>query len=391
MSRIALVYPYYNLDSVPSLHNTAVLLAEHGYRVDIFTIFDEVHLRPKFDSQWISVLPISTPTSSHTRIPWRPFIGRIFWLLRLFVRHWRSEYVCIMGVDPAGLAKARQTITRWLRVPLAYYSLELLLSYETTTERERRLKSQERRLSQQAPFVIIQDQERADLLIRDNHLSPARVICVPNAPLGPANSRRTGYLRDKFDLPAGTKIILHTGSMEAWAGTEQLIRSTNEWPDDWVLVCHSRSRDTSRDRDHLAVLQKLAKPGRVIFSLEPVPHDQYPALVQSANVGVAFYVTQPGSPYTQDNIYHIGLSSGKLAYYLWAGVPVIVNDLPSLRRLVTTYHCGEVTEPAVTREVIQRILANHETYSHNAIDCFNRELNFAGSFKKVLAALDSLR
>ena len=396
--RVAIVYPLSNLDSVPSLYNTAVLLAEHGYWVDIFTHFDQAYVRPTFENERITLLGVSPPVRNEQPRVWRFLISRVYplfywrvyWPLHLLARHQQVPYVCAIGVDPDGLVKA-QSITRWVKAPLAYYSLELLLSYELITEHDRKLKAREQALSRQAAFVVIQDQERAALLVGDNDLSPDRIITVPNAPLGPASPRRSNYLRQKFDLSPDTKIILHAGSIGGWACTHQLMRSTQDWPDNWVLVCHTRYRAAKLNRDHLATLQYLAKPGRVIFSTDPVPQHEYPALVQSADVGVAFYCPQSGSTYTQDNIRHIGLSSGKLAYCLWVGLPVIVNDIPSLRRLVTTYRCGEVIDdPSLTAHAIERILSDSETYSRNAITCFNQELDFASKFDKVLSALERL-
>ena len=143
--------------------------------------------------------------------------------------------------------------------------------------------------------------------------------------------------------------------------------------------------------DRTVGFEHLIKTGRVLLSTEPIPRREYPDLVASADVGIAFYCTQPGNIYAQDNIYHIGLSSGKLAYYLQSGLPVIVNDIPSLRRLVTTYRCGELVDvPAVTAHAIRRILADYDAYSRQAATCFNQEFDFAGRFEKVLARLDHL-
>jgi hypothetical protein len=176
-----------------------------------------------------------------------------------------------------------------------------------------------------------------------------------------------------------------------WACSEHLIRSTHDWPDDWVLVCHTRYRPKRGVRAYVDELSEMARTDQVVFSTEPLPHREYPALVQSADVGIVFYCVQPGSTYQQDNLVHIGLSSGKLAYFLQAGVPVVVSDQPSLRRLATTYQCGEVAaDPALTRPAIVRILADYETYSRNAVTCFNQELDFSGGFAQVLAALERL-
>jgi glycosyltransferase involved in cell wall biosynthesis len=392
--RIAIVYPFTKLDSVPCVYNTAVLLAEHGYWVDIFAGYDPAYLKPVFENDRITVVRSDPPTRDEHPSPWRHLFSRAWWQaewrLRLLARHQRAPYVCVIGVEPRGLVEA-ESIARWVNAPIAYYSLELLLSHELITEQDRRLKAQELILSRRAVFTVIQDEERAALLARDNQLSPERIICVPNAPLGPASPQRTNYLRQKFNLSSDAKIVLHAGSIGAWACTHQLVWSTHEWPDNWVLVCHTRARSAGWSRDYMMALEYLAKPGRVIFSTEPVPKREYPALVQSADVGVAFYCVQTGSTYTQDNLRYMGLSSGKLAYYLWAGLPVVANDISALRRLVTTYGCGEVAEdPSVTVHAIERVLANHDSCCHGAIACFNQEFDFSGKFARVLAALEHL-
>jgi len=41
-------------------------------------------------------------------------------------------------------------------------------------------------------------------------------------------------------------------------------------------------------------------------------------LIDGADIGLAFYVPVDGSSFTQSNVHTIGLSSGKLAYYLRA-------------------------------------------------------------------------
>jgi glycosyltransferase involved in cell wall biosynthesis len=169
------------------------------------------------------------------------------------------------------------------------------------------------------------------------------------------------------------------------------MRSTHDWPEDWVLICHTRYRETGFMPEYLMALQYIARPGRVFFSTEPLPQHEYPMLVQSADVGIVYYCSVPGSVYTQDNIRYIGLSSGKLAHCLQAGVPVVVNDIPSLKRLITTYGCGEVTDdPSVNRHAIERILRDYGAYSQNAIACFDQEFDFVGRFNRVLEALERL-
>jgi len=158
-----------------------------------------------------------------------------------------------------------------------------------------------------------------------------------------------------------------------------------------VLVCHTRLRYAENERNYLAALRYLAHPERVIFSTEPVPQSEYLELVCSADVGVAFYCPIPGLSLWQDNIRYIGLSSGKFAYHLSVGTPVLVNDANSLRQLVETYRCGAWTsDPAVTRPGIERILADYDTYCDNALTCFNQILDYESAFQAILARLEAL-
>lgn len=394
--RIAIVFPLGNLDTVPSLCNMAVLLAEQGYWVDFYTVLSDNYVPPEFEGKRISIVPASG-SGSYKQTRWSLLSHQLsqllylrVWQLQWLSRHLQMNYACVIGVDPHGLIAAK-AISQGVKVPLAYYSLELLLSYELITDQDRELKSQELVLSRQAAFVIIQDEERAGLLIRDNQLAPERVICVPNAPLGLAARQHSDYLRRKFDLSPDAKVILQSGSIRAWAGLHQLMRSTQEWPDDWVLVCHTQSKAAILNWDYIAALKYMAKPGRVIFSTDPVGREEYAALVRSADLGVVAYQEMSGSHLTQDNLRYIGLSSGKLAYYLQSGLPVVVNENPSLRRLITTYGCGEVAgDLTSTVHAIEGILTDYDTYSHNAVRCFSEQFDFAGKFSQVLVALESL-
>lgn len=368
--RVALVHAHGNLDSIPSLTSAATLLAEHGYAVDLLTHPSDSHCAPVFADPAIATVPLDD-AATHVR------------------RH-AGAFVCLIGVDPAGLAAA-DDLRHGLALPLAYYSLELLLSHELRTAADWALKARERRLSRDAAFTIIQDDERAALLLKDNGLDPARVLCVPNAPLGPAAIRRSAFLRQRLHLDPARKIILHAGSLAPWTSPAEMVRATAHWPDDWLLVCHLRRRPNAALDTFLADLRRLAPPDRVLFSTEPVAHAEYPALIASADVALAYYFPVPGSPFTQDNLRVLGLSAGKVACALQAGVPLVANDHPSLRRLLATYACGELAaDPADNRAALERVLARRDFYSENAVRCFGQEWDFRGRFARVLERLDAL-
>jgi glycosyltransferase involved in cell wall biosynthesis len=106
-----------------------------------------------------------------------------------------------------------------------------------------------------------------------------------------------------------------------------------------------------------------------------VSHAELGKLIASADVGLALY------RHSDDNMYFLGLSSGKLAEYLRAGVPVVVSDFPGMRELVQRTRCGlVVTSMDALRAAIAAILDDQEGYSERSRMCFDRELaveNFA--------------
>ena len=385
--RIGIVYPGSNLDSIPSLYNTAVCCAQAGYAVDILTRLSDRRIAPEFDSTDIICFPIEGLTHAKRKGVQRLVPGRYHAELWTRWRHTSARYRCLIGVDPAGLIEAAR-LAKKVGVPYAYYSLELLLSYEIESEAERALKAQERILARGAEFVVIQDADRAALLIQDTGIDPQRVVYVPNAPLGPAAVRRSNYLRERFQIPAHRKIILHAGSLRGFACVNELAASARDWPDDWVMVCHTRYR--VEETDYLEALKLLAGEERILFSTDPLPAREYAKVISSADAGLAMYCPRPHSVMTGDNIRHIGLSSGKFAYYLWSGVPVVVNETEPLHTLVDRYHCGaRATDPRATRDAIATVLADGETMRENAVRCFNERLDFVKGFAQVLERLNS--
>jgi glycosyltransferase involved in cell wall biosynthesis len=415
--RIAIVYPWPNLDTVPSLCNASYLLAQQGYEVDIFTHASDEFKTPTFNNGInLKVLRHVPSTPRAIKKLWQSAQlckGRVLSLLLRVYRalkemkhmaanvlvafrhskplrelHRSNPYRCFIGVDPEGLAQAH-LLAKPLKVPVAYYSLELLLSQELSSAIEERLKKREISLSRKAPFIIIQDKDRARLLAEDNEISNDQFVLVPNAPLGPARRRRSNYWHEQFDLPSDFHVVLHTGSVEEWTGVREIVQSVKCWPEHWVLVVHTRYQGESSS--DVAELRKLALPGRVVFSLKPVPRQEYDRLVDGADIGIAFYVPQPGSPYTQLNIQAIGLASGKMAYYLRAGLPVIVNGTTSLGELVRREGCGiSIEKGQDIGNAIARITAKYDMYSERACQGFTKNFEFAHQFEEVINRLDSL-
>lgn len=425
MTRIGIVYPFSNLDSVPSICNAVDMLAEAGFAVDVFTHRDSQHLVPRFYRAEVKVHAIPTLQRAQVPLNWlhlaieRPTVAqnssimpRMHWVrdsaakivsplmergsrarrmlvstrtsFALLGEHRHARYSCFIGVDPEGLLLAH-AMTRLIRVPILYYSLELLIAGEIRSPDLKKLKAREMRLSRRAPFIIIQDHERAALLVRDDLICPDRFAFVPNSPRGRARRCPSDYWHRKFRLCTSQKVLLHSGAIAPWTGIENIVRSSLSWPEEWVLVIHMRSVTDDAQLNHL---RAIADPSRTYFSVSPVPRDEYDSLIDAAHAGIAFYVSDNRSRYSQQNVTSIGLSSGKVAYYLRAGLPVIINRTTSLAALIDSHECGLTVAAADgIGPALARISEDPERFSMNAIRTFDERMQFDSAFEDVIARI----
>jgi glycosyltransferase involved in cell wall biosynthesis len=408
-TRVAIVYPRATFDTVPSLLNAAELLARHELEVDVYT-FVRADGSPRFANPRIHVRSLGTvpPPSAPTAL--RSLVDRAGWVGRKVRRPLahsyhavrsataprgatrpadaggaRDETACFIGVDPDGLELAYE-LARRTRASLGYYSLELLLSNELVSDADRRTKRVERELSRQAAFVVVQDAARARLLVDDNGLDERRLVLVPNAPLGPARRQPSGYWNRRFGLGPDRKVLLHAGSLGAWTGIDRVVASASTWPDDWVLVVHTRYDASSSE--YVQALRTRAAPGRVFWSLKPVSSEAYGALVDGADAALALYLRSEESVLTGQNVQTIGLSSGKLAYALRAGVPVIVNRSTSIAPLIEQEGCGVlIDDPGDAGTVLPAIAQHREQLGERACAFFERHLRVEPAFEEVVRRL----
>jgi glycosyltransferase involved in cell wall biosynthesis len=401
---------------VPSLSGAIEELAAHEYEVDVLTVSQAGQPAPEFSSPRVRVRSLGVDgLADHSTARLRGFVKRAGWLpaaaraplahgyrvlgaglagtSRLAARARgavaeRSErYVCVIGVDPDGLALAH-TLARG--APVGYYSLELLLSDELSTASEGQLKARERELSRQVAFVVVQDEARGRLLAADNDIPSERVVLVPNAPPGPALRKPSGYWHSRFGLAPEARVVIHSGSLGAWTGIEAIVDSVLDWPEPWLLVIHTRY--DAESSSYVEGLRKRADGRRVHFSLKPVPRQDYDPLIDGADVGVAFYLPTGGSSFTRTNVQTIGFSSGKLAYYLRAGLPVIVNRAASIGSVVESTGTGiAVSDAAGIGAALERVAASYAELSARACAFFDERLEFRRAFAEVVRRVDALR
>jgi glycosyltransferase involved in cell wall biosynthesis len=274
--------------------------------------------------------------------------------------------------------------------------LELLFANEITRHKQKRnLKDLEIAGSRQAIFTIVQDRWRGQVLIDENGLEPSRIIHVPNAPRGLARREKSNYLHQRLNISPKRKIVLCAGSIARWSMAAEIVAAAMDWPDDYVLVMQSHYRKEAIYSDpYLSALINQADPRKVVISFDPVPQSEYRAFVDSADIGLAFYTPVDPSFSTTygQNVYWLGLSSGKLASYLYSGLPVIVNSaVIGPGEIVREFNCGVcLSDPRESGNAFSGIFENYGKYSSNACLCFQQALELEKYFTPVITRIDKL-
>lgn len=377
--RIAVLVPSaFHFAFTPSVRHTIRMLAKRGYAVDVM-----VTSHPR--------APTAEIGEPHVRVVRVPASGRRPKLLPHFVRFLAHavrngiarRYLCVMGVDRNGLITA--TVLAALRhAPVVYFSLEIEIVDRSSSWGARVKKWIERRCHRRATLTLIQDEARADLLVRENRVPGARVLILPNSAPGscPSDLRRD-YWSTRLAIPPGSVIFLHAGGIAEINCVPALARVAHSWPEGWVLVIHGYGEESS-----IARVRPLVDGVRVFLSLDTVPAERLDEIVGSATIGVALYDAAFGP-----NATRVGLASGKILQYLKCGVPTIASNLPGMRELLVDTGCGTVVstveevEPAA-RNLLRDIEGYRERSSSQFRDRWSFDRHFA-ALQEWLSGLDA--
>jgi len=167
-------------------------------------------------------------------------------------------------------------------------------------------------------FGIIQDQYRAKCL-REQFPFIKKVAYLPNSYLG-FHNQSSSYAFRKFRIPKDKKIILYTGGLEK-GFDERLFSIIPQISEQYIFLFHVFSRD-----GYINVIKKKHKQllgKRVIIHEQILQENEYDKLTRSSYIGLAWY-SRPDKH--DDNMYYLGLSSGKLCKFLSCNKPIIAPN-----------------------------------------------------------------
>lgn len=345
MNSIAIITPKESIYTNPSL--IALFEKLKKKKIRVFLIAPEQKAKIEgFEN--ISHLKHFPPFFS--QFPRRPLV-----MMRIMFSYLYTAYILkknkikfILGIDPEGLIIAGR-INRMLHKILGYLSFEIIYRDEISDDRYfRAMKKKELSYSDKIDFLIIQDEERENLLLRENHISPARTK-IFYVPVSPAinNFTRDPVIRKKLGIPEGKKVILYSGSIGAWTGANDILESVEKyWNDNFWLVIHSHSEFSEKSLIR-AKIESLVKNGFPL-SMHNKPFESYydySSFVSNFDVGFVFYKPDvKQNAYKGKNTEFIGLSSGKFSTFMMLGIPVIFNPVAYYKKLSEKYDFGVCVE-----------------------------------------------
>lgn len=385
--RAAFFEPNRDLATNPSLMGTIAAMVQSGWEVDLFmpphAEFPHVSFPNIRRHPFPGRPPILPSRIKQTCKAWIEFLPTIMPMRKGA----RCGYHIVFGIDCAGIIAASD-YCRDLGVPLIYLSYEILFTDELKTRRWKRIKEKEIAACQRVDCVVVQDAKRAQLLSEENRIDASKFILLPVAP-SKKSTTRSNWLREHLGIPPEKSIVLHSGSLAEWTGAEELLRSVTSWPENFVLVIHTRYRPTRFDPFLRTIGNKRAS--NVFLSSDPLTMEEYDKLVSSADIGLALYRPGGNSPFTQKNLEYVGLSSGKFSFYMKHGLPTVTMDQPIYKTLSGDYQFGEViTDFQNLPAALLGIQANYEYCRHEAKRLFAERLDFDTFWPAIETRIDAL-
>jgi len=288
--------------------------------------------------------------------------------VRLVQRRCKRE-VCdvVIALDVKELIVSHQAVKD---VPIIYHSLELRHFGESDFFHThlKPLKEAEGMAFKDVATVIIQDEERARFLWESNNCryEPEKVILFPHSYIGNAAVRRSNYFCTLFPELRRQPLLVQMGTICQHRRSDELIKIATMCPERFFMIFHGFS-DNSLKREIESIGAPRCRYSRPVESFRDVEE-----VASGVDVGLVFYLA--------DNFSDIlaAHASSQYCLFMKCGVPVLTGNAGSLSRIVRRYRCGIVVEDLTNLfSSADEIMSDYETYSRNAVRCFESELQLA--------------
>lgn len=387
------------VDIAPTIVNLSKFLDQHGYVVTIFATHNDVHQPNKIGNKGSILYFRKNFKIIHylydlKLIHLARALELLFFGIQCFIwilqnGNFYNEKTINVVVDFQGLLIGL-LCKLFFRQNFVFLSLEIQERLTQPIARQL-IKIIGKFTYQQAEFVVIQDEDRFQTLSDFYCYKHPNVFYLPNSPSTddclPAQAEN--FFRRKFNLSQETfpTIVLQVGMLNDYTNSRKLAKTFAAIDNGCALIFHGASLGGSQEMElHKRRFQPL-NSSNLFLSMQPVPHEQVDQIYASATIGLALYAANQG-----DNFTKIAKASGKLAYFLKHGKPVLLSNFPSLVQLNQQYQFGIVIEDVSNsleiQSAISKIVMSYETYSKNARACFEAEFDFAENMKPIAVAME---
>ena len=325
----------------------AKALAETGHEVTVLHL-PRVHGELDGTLDGFEVVSVTPPQWVRRHIPFALY--RIVFLAS-FVRAIRRLGPDVVHAHDAAMLAPGYLGARLVRARLVYDSHEYAAG---VPYRERAwalfVTSLERALIRKCAAVITVSDGIADRLAERYGLSH-RPTVVRNVPDPSAYDRafRAPDLRAALGIDSQTPLVLHLGAAATDRGCEALVRAMADLPEAHLLFLGA---DDGAYVDGLLALAAQSGVSERVHFRPSVPIAHVLSYVEQASVGVSLLED------TCEN--HRLALPNKVFEYLAAGVPVVVSDLPEMRRALATVPGSAfvtATDPQSLTHGIERAVA----------------------------------
>jgi glycosyltransferase involved in cell wall biosynthesis len=242
-------------------------------------------------------------------------------------------------------------------------------------------------------FLVVQDIKRAETLMKYFNFA-GRVFILPNSYIGCTNEVST-FAHERFNIPINKKILLYTGAIERWSYDIDLAKYLGKLLDkDYILLLSGFCRDNYVDTV-AEEYSDLIKERKVVINTEIFNESDYTELVKSATIGLVWYRKLDASLYTSveiENIYLMGLSSGKLCKYLSCSIPVVAPSFYiGYEEFIEGKKVGKVSDYG--KEIVDKILmisSDYDFYKHNVEMVYKNELEYSNQCQSVMDEIEKI-
>jgi glycosyltransferase involved in cell wall biosynthesis len=225
----------------------------------------------------------------------------------------------------------------------------------------------------------------AEEMAKRYHVPPPTVIYnATNPSPGFDPTSPADHLRTDLSISKERRIALFQGGMTEGRGLEKLVLAAQLLPDNIVIVLMGGGR-------YRTTLERLAAEAGVqdkVYFRDAVPQSKLVEYCTSADVGLITY-----QAVDLNNYY---CSPNKLFDYIVAGLPIIANDLPFLRKMITTYGLGligDMNTPEQIAILISRLLGDDALLAQTRANLLvaAKVYNWTNEGKKVVAMYERVR